>query len=113
MPMPDRVRMAAVDGTDRPLDLGYLLEHGRDRIGRADQQPGTLLLPGHAVASAPVQAVRQGREDGPWPFLAEARPELVLAVAGRVQVALHDIQRILAAGHEGIVGRGRVEANRP
>src|SRR5579859_1165301 len=102
--VPDRVRMTAVDRADRPLDLGHLLERGGDRVRRAAEQPKTCRLAGHALASAPVRSVRQGRVHRLGPSLAEACPHLILAVAGDVQVALHDIQRALAARHKFLVG---------
>src|SRR6266851_3462566 len=110
---PDRGRMTAVDGAHRPLDLGYLLECGGDRVGRTGEKPGTFHLPGHALAPPPVRAVRQGRMHTRGPSPAETRPHLIPAVTGSVQVVLHDIQGLLAAGHELLVGRGRVEAERP
>src|SRR5216683_1428399 len=50
---PDRARMAAVDGTDRPLDLGHLLERGGNRVGRTDEQPRTFHLAGHSPPKRP------------------------------------------------------------
>src|SRR5215470_19128013 len=97
--IPDRVRMTAVDGADRPLDLGHLLERGGDRVSRAAEQPRTFRLAGHALVSAPVRSVRQGRVHRRGPSPAEACPHLMLAVAGDVQVVLDDIQRALAARH--------------
>src|SRR5215472_10816090 len=108
--VPDVTRVTAVDGADRPLDLLHLLERAGNRVRRRDEQPGTFHLPRHTLAP---RAVRQRRVHPRGPSPAETRPHLIPAVPRRVQVVLHDIHGVLAAGQELLIGRGRVEADRP